>query len=97
MLNIKDPEAHHLAKQLAALEHTSMTDAVTRALRAALEEHGRQRRLRRQVLTSLIDSAPEAVAGQSDRTGQSDQAAQSHRAGTSVFDELYDPETGLPR
>lgn len=91
MLNIKDPEAHHLAKQLAALEHTSMTDAVTRALRAALEEHGRQRRLRRQVLTSLIESAPEAVAGQSDR------AAQSHRAGTSVFDELYDPETGLPR
>ena len=68
-----------------------MTDAVTRALRAALEEHDRQRRLRRQVLTSLIDSAPEAV------TGHMDHAAQSHRAGASVFEELYDPETGLPR
>ena len=83
MLNIKDPQAHQLAKQLAELEQTSMTDAVTRALRAALEEHGRQRRLRRQVLTSLIESAHAGVVADVDRG--------------SVFDELYDPETGLPR
>lgn len=86
MLNIKDPEAHHLAKQLAELEHTSMTDAVTRALRAALEEHGRQRQLRRQVLMSLIESAPLGAV-----------VSSPSGAGGSVFDELYDPETGLPR
>ena len=83
MLNIKDPQAHQLAKQLAELEQTSMTDAVTRALRAALEEHGRQRRLRRQVLTSLIGSARAGVVPDVDRG--------------SVCDGLYDPETGLPR
>ena len=86
MLNIKDPEAHHLAKQLAELEHTTMTDAVTRALRAALDEHGRQRQLRRQVLTSLIESAP------------SDAGANRPGGATgSAFDDLYDNETGLPR
>ncbi len=82
MLNIKDPEAHNLARQLAELEHTSMTEAVTRALRAALDEHGRRRQLRRQVLTSLIESARDD--------------SDSHD-GMSAFDELYDPETGLPR
>ena len=82
MLNIKDPEAHNLAKQLAELEHTSMTDAVTRALRAALDEHGRRRQLRRQVLAGLIESA---------------RVDSGSREGSSVFDELYDPETGLPR
>jgi hypothetical protein len=90
VLNIKDPEAHNLAKQLAELEHTSMTEAVTRALRAALDEHGRRRQLRRQVLTALIESArveTDSVAAHSTDSRES----------VSAFDELYDPETGLPR
>ena len=35
-LNIKNPEAHALAKELAALERTSVTEAVTISLREAL-------------------------------------------------------------
>ncbi len=93
MLNIKDPEAHNLAKQLAELEHTSMTDAVTRALRAALDEHGRRRQLRRQVLAGLIESA-RVDSGLMSESARVDSGS---REGSSVFDELYDPETGLPR
>ena len=71
-----------------------MTDAVTRALRAALEAQGRQRQLRRQVLISLIESAPSGavVSSPLGAVGGSPSGA-----GGSVFDELYDPETGLPR
>ena len=74
MLNIKDPEAHRMAKELAELEHTSMTSAVISALRQALDEHGRQRSRRRMVLEGLISSA---------------RAAGTPPA-TDPFDELYD-------
>jgi len=36
-MNIKDPEVHAMARQLAARRGTSVTDAVRQALRAALE------------------------------------------------------------
>lgn len=35
-MNIKSPEAHELARELAALEHTTVTEAVTISLREAL-------------------------------------------------------------
>ncbi|MBM3670498.1 MAG: hypothetical protein FJW97_10935 [Actinobacteria bacterium] len=35
-MNIKNPEAHELAKELAALEKTTVTAAVTLSLREAL-------------------------------------------------------------
>lgn len=35
-MNIKNPEAHELAKELASLENTSVTAAVTLSLREAL-------------------------------------------------------------
>ena len=81
MLNIKSPEAHELAKQLAELEHTTMTEAVTGALRAALAQHGNERARRRQVLEGIINEA---------RTRGTEPAG-------SAFDELYDTATGLPR
>ena len=81
MLNIKNPEAHELARELAALENTSLTDAVVRALRAALDEHAARRRRRRHVLEGEIASARQrGLATDAD-----------------PFDELYDQETGLPR
>lgn len=81
MLNIKNPEAHELARELAALENTSLTDAVVRALRAALSEHAARRRRRRQLLEGEIASARQrGLATNAD-----------------PFDELYDQETGLPR
>lgn len=81
MLNIKDPEVHRLAKELAELEHTSMTQAVLRALRLALDDHDRQRERRRQVLEQTVNQA--RAAGLND--------------GAEQFDALYDPATGLPR
>ena len=81
MLNIKDPETHRLARELADIEGTSLTNAVTNALRVALAEHARRRLVRRQTLTALVNSAREMGV-----TPTTDPIA-----------ELYDPETGLPR
>lgn len=36
-LNIKDDEIHNMAKELAELQHSSLTEAVRGALRAALD------------------------------------------------------------
>lgn len=43
-MNIKDPEVHRLAHELATKRHTSATGAVREALREALEreEHSRE-------------------------------------------------------
>lgn len=81
MLNIKDPEAHRLAKQLAAVEGTTLTQAVTSALRSALEEHDRQRRVKRDLLLGLIASA----------------RSRHDEAPGDPFEDLHDPTTGLPR
>lgn len=81
MLNIKDPETHRLAKELAELEQTTLTEAVTGALRAALAEHGHERARRRRVMEGLIAQA----------------RAQGTPEAGSAFDELYDEVTGLPQ
>jgi len=81
MLTIKDPEAHRLAKDLAALEQTTMTEAVISALRTALAEHGHARMRRRQAIEGLIAAAREQDVAE---------------AG-SAFDDLYDESSGLPR
>jgi len=81
VLNIKDPEAHRLAKALAEIEGVSMTHAVTNALRAALEEHGRRRMARRQALTALVTSARELGI------------TPAH----DPIEDLYDSATGMPR
>jgi antitoxin VapB len=39
-MNIKDPEVHAMARELAARRSTSVTDAVRQALRAELERAG---------------------------------------------------------
>lgn len=81
MLNIKNPETHRLAHELAELEGTSMTEAVTRALRAALDEHSHRRAARRELLDRLIATA----------------RAEGVEPAGDAFDSLYDPATGLPR
>jgi antitoxin VapB len=80
VLNIKDPEAHRLAKELAEREGVSMTHAVTQALREALNEHARRRTFRRQILEGLVASARSA----------------GDALGGDPTDDLYDDETGLP-
>lgn len=46
-LNIKDPEAHRLARALARETGVSMTAAVTQALRESLERRRRRRNVER--------------------------------------------------
>jgi antitoxin VapB len=53
-LNIKDPEAHKLAQQLARETGESMTAAVTKAIRERLETI-RRRRKREKTLAALIE------------------------------------------
>ena len=81
MLNIKNPEAHRLAHELAELEGTTLTEAVTRALQRALADHAHRRATRRQVMDRLVAGAREA--------GIPD--------GRDPFADLYDEHTGLPR
>ena len=57
MLNIKDPEAHRLARELAEAEGITLTEAVIRSLRAALEETREHRRRVREVLAGEIAAA----------------------------------------
>jgi antitoxin VapB len=84
-LNIKNPEAHRLAQELAELTGESMATAVTEAVRERLEklrrEHHRQERLSR--LTAIAASC----------------AARLNAPGRAMMetDDLYDEETGLPK
>ena len=80
MLNSKDPEAHRLAAELAAVKGTTMTGAVTQDLRDALAERHRQRTVTKDVLRGLL-AAP--------------RASQAPAEGD-VFADLYDEHTGLP-
>ena len=80
MLNSKDPEAHRLVAELAAVKGTTMTGAVTQDLRDALAERHRQRTVTKDVLRGLL-AAP--------------RASQAPAEGD-VFADLYDEHTGLP-
>lgn len=87
MLNIKDPVAHELAKELAERRKTSMTQAVVGALRRDLEsvkaEDEAERKARREDLEAFLR----------------DYWASHSGAGPSLEEieaEIYD-EHGLPR
>ncbi len=81
-MNIKNPEAHRLARQLAAATGESLTTAVIVALRERLERTGRQRRNRA--------TAEELVA-----LGQE---VAKHMRGPAVdHGELLYDELGLPK
>jgi len=57
-LNIKNDTAHELARELAELSQTSITDAVTMALREALEaRRSRKGRLKEARVEDLISIA----------------------------------------
>jgi antitoxin VapB len=86
-MNIKNPEAHELAQQVAALTGLTLTDAVTLALREKLDrlvpEQAGERDRRLAEARRIVAEMRELAAG-----GPS--LAEINEA-------LYDPETGLPR
>ena len=89
-LNIKDPEAHRLAKEIAAATGASMTEVVTEALRERwLREQGGEARRSPEERVQLIDRA--LSIGR-------DCAKRLQRAGfPDNPDELLFDELGLPR
>ena len=63
-LNIKNPEAHKLAAELAELTGTSMTQAVIDALNDRLELKRREsRREREQLVEDLLEIGRQCAAG----------------------------------
>lgn len=55
-LNIKDRETHRLARELAELTGTSLTDAVKNALRVAVEREGRTKHHATDALVEDLDA-----------------------------------------
>jgi antitoxin VapB len=84
-LNIKNPEAHRLAQELAELTGESMATAVTKAVRLRIEEIKRQRKIKGSLADEIMRIGREAAAlmTEEERTANYD-------------DDLYD-ENGLPR
>ena len=85
-MNIKNDEAHSLARELAALEHTTVTDAVTMSLREALER--RRTPAAQQRRRARVEQLVERLQRQ----------AKQHEGNTlwDIADDLYN-ERGLPR
>ncbi len=85
-MNIKSAEAHQLAKELAALEHTTVTDAVILSLREAVE-----RRQEQVAAQARLRAAQDVASRMQERIRA--------QAGPSLWEiaaDLYD-EQGLPR
>jgi antitoxin VapB len=83
MLNIKDPEAHRLAKEIAAQTGESLTQTVVAALR---DKHARVvphavREFDRAAIDAIVKETSAAF-----RTGPKFE-----------IEDLYDDETGLPK
>jgi antitoxin VapB len=84
MLNIKSPEAHRLARELAELRGVSMTNAVTEALREKLDRE-KHRRRNKSLSAELLEIGKRCAAHMKRPVKSSDHAAM-----------LYDSK-GLPR
>ncbi|MEX2537010.1 MAG: type II toxin-antitoxin system VapB family antitoxin [Trueperaceae bacterium] len=61
-LNIKNPEAHRLAQELAEATGGSITKAVTDALRDAVDKSRKQQGPRRAALAAELDAIAEHCA-----------------------------------
>jgi antitoxin VapB len=83
-LNIKNEETHRLAVDLARLTGENVTTAVTVAIRERLE---RQKPNPKAGLAAWLEEMTRYTAA----------AMNDGRSSTELIEELYDPETGLPR
>jgi antitoxin VapB len=83
-LDIKDPEAHELARSLAAETGETMTRAVVEALRERLQRV-RRRRKGRATVEELLEIGRRCAAGMSQPASSTD------------HDDLLYGERGLPR
>lgn len=86
-MNIKDPQVHAMARELASRRGTSVTDAVRQALRAELDRSaavapGQEEVARQEALLQLLDRCRQLPWP-------------DRRCGADLQAELYD-EAGLP-
>lgn len=86
-MNIKNDEAHDLAKELAALEHITVTQAVTISLREALA------RRRAEGAAEVRLKKMQAIA---DRFAELERQDPGAKTLWQINEELYD-ELGLPK
>ena len=84
-LNIKNPEAHILAKELSKLTGETLTEAVTQALREKVERL-KADKFDQKKFDALMRIANDAASRMSPELRNLD---------VDAF--LYDPETGLPK
>jgi antitoxin VapB len=82
-LNIKDEETHQLVRELAAVTGESLTAAVKTSVKERLERH---RSSGKEGLAEWLDEITKETAA----------IMNDGRTSKELFDELYDPETGLP-
>lgn len=84
-LSLKNPETERLARELARKTGESLTVAVTVALRERLEreEKAKKREGRLEWLDRITRETAEIM--------------NDGRTSTELIEELYDPQTGLPR
>lgn len=84
-MNIKNPETEQLARELARKTGESLTTAITIALKERLD---RQRKAKE----------PESRLEWLNRiTAETAKIMNDGQSSTELIEELYDPETGLPR
>ncbi len=84
-LNLKNQEAEQMARQLAQLTGESLTDAIKGALKERLErEEKARKRIGRLDWLRRITKETSAIMNDG-------------KTSTELIEELYDPETGLPR
>lgn len=86
-MNIKNPETHELAKELAALEGTTVTAAVTLSLREALARRRGE---------ELAAARLERMRDISRRFAERERQNPGAKSLWEISEELYD-ESGLPR
>lgn len=84
-LSLKNPETEQLAKELARKTGESITTAVTVALRERLEREEEARK--REGRLEWLDRITKETAAIMD----------NGKTYEEIMDEMYDPETGLPR
>lgn len=84
-LSLKNPETEQLAKELARKTGESITTAVTVALRQRLEREEEARK--REGRLEWLDRITKETAAIMD----------NGKTYEEIMDEMYDPETGLPR
>jgi hypothetical protein len=82
-LNIKNEETVQLVRELSRRTGTSMTGAITIAVKAQLERHS-------------MSSKSERAKWLDEVTRETAALMNDGRTSQELMDELYDPETGLP-